>query len=196
MLNLEYLKWSDRCTPQHNVNVAYTRLWPGRWIITWADFARSRARSSSRAIGAPVVHGHAVPPPGAVRGVRESDADGRRRAERYEGQAGFDFLAEVPTTWDETRFLAGEPGEYVVLARRKGDAWYLGGITNWTPRKIDVPLDALGDGRFDAKLYVDGSLDESQPNAVLTRRETVDASRPLRVSLAPGGGFVGVLLKK
>ena len=134
-----------------------------------------------------------MPPSRTVRGVRESYADGRRRPERYEGQPGFDFLAEVPTTWDETRFLAGDPGEYVVLARRKGDAWYVAGITNWTPRKLSVRLDFLAAGAFTAKVYADGSMDEAHPNEVVVAEQPVKASESLDVSLAPGGGFVAVL---
>lgn len=111
----------------------------------------------------------------------------------YEGQPGFDFLTEVPTTWDETRFLIGEPGEYVVMARRQGNAWYLGGITNWTPREIDVPLDFLSAGEFEATLYADGSLDESLPNSLSKQQRTVTAATPLHIALAPGGGFVAVI---
>ena len=114
----------------------------------------------------------------------------------YEGQPGFDFLTEVPTTWDETRFVVGEPGEYVVLARRSGDAWYLGGITNWTPREIDVPLDFLQAGEFEATLYVDGSLDESQPNSLSKQQQVVTVAKPLHLSMAPGGGFVAVVRAK
>jgi alpha-glucosidase len=114
----------------------------------------------------------------------------------YEGQPGFEFLTEVPTIWDETRFLSGEPGEYVVIARRKGEAWYLGGITNWTPREIDVPLEFLSPGEFEATLYADGSLDESQPNAVRKQQLAVGSATPMHVSLAPGGGFVAVLRAK
>ena len=68
-----------------------------------------------------------------------------------------------------------------------------GGITNWTPREIDVPLGFLPEGEFEANVYVDGSLDESQPNDVDKRVETVSNAASLHLSLAPGGGFVGVL---
>ena len=61
--------------------------------------------------------------------------------EAYEDQPGFDFVVDVPTTWDQTKFVAGEAGEYLVLARRSGNTWYLGGITNWTPRELKLPLD-------------------------------------------------------
>jgi alpha-glucosidase len=111
----------------------------------------------------------------------------------YEGQTGFEFIEQVPTTWDETRFLTGDPGEYIVLARRKGADWYLAGITNWTPREIDVPLDALGQGDFAGELYTDGSMDEAKPNAINKQSFRQDTSKPLHVSMASGGGFVAIL---
>ena len=111
----------------------------------------------------------------------------------YEGQMGFDFITEVPTTWDETRFVVGEPGEYIVVARRKGNAWYMGGITNQASREIDVSLAFLGAGAFNARLYVDGSMDESQPNAIKKQRQRVNATTPLHVAMAAGGGFTAVL---
>jgi len=114
----------------------------------------------------------------------------------YEGQTGFEFITEVPTTWDETRFVVGEPGKYLVLARRKGNDWYLGGITNWTAREIDVPLAFLNSGDFDATLYVDGSMDESRPNAITKQKQSVNKATRLHVDLSSGGGFVAVLRAK
>ena len=118
----------------------------------------------------------------------------------YEGTtgqgAGFDFLAEVPTTWDESRFVQGEAGETIVMARRKGDAWYLGGMTDWTMRKLEVPLDFLGPGDYRARLFVDGSMDEEQPNAIVEKQRDVKAGEKLPLSLAPGGGFVAVIRPK
>jgi alpha-glucosidase len=196
VLNLEYLKWSDLCTPQHSVNVAYTRALAGP-----VDFHLGGFRSVSRAEfrphdRAPVVMGtrcHNL----ALYVVYENpmpmvaDSPGS-----YEGQTGFEFITEVPTTWDETRFVAGEPGKYIVLARRKGNDWYLGGITNWTAREIDVPLAFLNSGDFDATLYVDGSMDESRPNAITKQKPSVNQSTRLHVALSSGGGFVALLRPK
>jgi alpha-glucosidase len=193
VLNLEYLKWSDLCTPQHSVNVAYTRALAGP-----VDYHLGGFRSVSRAEfkpqdRAPVVMGtrcHNL----ALYVVYENPMPMVADApSAYEGQQGFDFLANVPTTWDETRFVAGEPGEFFVVARRKGDAWYLGGITNWTPREIDVPLTFLGDGKHAVTLYTDASLNDSEPNALSVRQESATSKSALRVSMASGGGFVAVL---
>jgi alpha-glucosidase len=196
VLNLEYLKWSNRCTPQHSVDVAYTRALAGP-----VDFHLGGFRSVSRAEfkprdRAPIVMGtrcHNL----ALYVVYENPMPMVADApSSYEGQTGFEFITAVPTTWDETRFAVGEPGEYVVVARRKNNEWYLGGITNWTPREIDVPLKFLAPGNFNATLYVDGSMDESQPNAITKRRQRVTAKTPLHISMAPGGGFTAVLSAK
>jgi alpha-glucosidase len=196
VLNLEYLKWSNLCTPAHSVNVAYTRALAGPVDFHLGGFrfvSRAEFRPRDRA---PMVMGtrcHNL----ALYVVYENPMPMVADAPTaYEGQTGFEFITEVPTTWDETRFLAGEPGEYVVLARRKGKDWYLGGITNWTAREIEVPLAFLASGVFDATLYVDGSMDESQPNAITQQRQRVSAKSPLYVSVAPGGGFVAVLSAK
>jgi alpha-glucosidase len=113
----------------------------------------------------------------------------------YEGQTGFEFIEQVPTTWDETRFLTGDPGEYIVLARRKGADWYIAGITNWTPREINVPLDALVKGDFAGDIYTDGSMEEAKPNAINKQPLRMNSTKPLHISMAPGGGFVASLHK-
>ncbi len=114
----------------------------------------------------------------------------------YDGQTGFEFIRRVPTTWDETRFLAGQPGEYIVLARRQGSVWYLGGITNWTPRQISLPLDFLGQGTYEVTDWVDGSLDASLPNEIQQRQHIVHANSRLPIEMATGGGFVAILHPK
>ena len=196
VLNLEYNKWSKLCTPDHSVNVAYTRALAGP-----VDFHLGGFRSVARAQfeprdRAPLVMGtrcHHL----ALYVVYENPmpmvADSPAA---YQDQTGFDFIRKVPTTWDETRFLVGEPGEYFSVARRKDDAWYVAGITNWSKRTIDFPLDFLAEGSYKADLYLDGSLDESQPNAVHKLTRTVNETSTLQIQLAPGGGFVGVLTLK
>jgi alpha-glucosidase len=114
----------------------------------------------------------------------------------YEGEPGFDFIVDVPTTWDETRFVAGEPGEYIVVARRSGATWYLGGITNWTQRKLKLPLAFLGDGSYEARLYLDDSPDGKEPNKIREETRLVKSDKRLDVSLAAGGGVAAVIRPK
>ena len=103
-----------------------------------------------------------------------------------------DFIAAIPTVWDETRILDGRMGEYILTARRKGTTWYIGGITDWTSRDVEVDLSFLG-GAYDAVLFRDGV--NADRRASDYKRETlrVDASEPLKLHLAPGGGFAAAL---
>src|SRR5205085_3887293 len=66
----------------------------------------------------------------------------------YRGQTGAQFLKAVPTSWDETRVLAGKIGEYLVIARRHGQDWYIGAMNNEQGREIILPLNFLGNGNY------------------------------------------------
>jgi alpha-glucosidase len=192
VLNEEYLKWSDLCTPPHTVNVAFTRSLAGLTDYHLGGFrAASRTAFQPRDEN-PLVMGTRCYQL-ALYVIFENPmpmlAD---KPEAYEGQPGFDFLVDVPTTWDETRFVAGEPGEFVVVARRSGKNWYLGGITNWSKRELNLPLTFLEKGRFTAHLYLDESLDGQQPNEIREKQQTVSAVTMLKAVLAPGGGIAAV----
>ena len=107
----------------------------------------------------------------------------------YEDQPAFEFIKHCPTSWDETRVLNGEPGEYVTIARRKGNEWFLGSMTNWTPRESDIPLSFLPRGRYTAEIYADADDAAQRPKNVRITRQTVDSSMTLKPKLAPGGGY-------
>ena len=62
-----------------------------------------------------------------------------------------DFMRSVPTVWDETRGLDGRIGEWAAVARRSGETWYVGAITDWTARELDIPTDFLGGGEWQAE---------------------------------------------
>ena len=109
----------------------------------------------------------------------------------YEDEAEcVELMAEIPTVWDETKVLQGEVGEYIVTARRKGRTWYIGGITNWTPRTLSVDLSFLGEASRQAVLFRDGI--NADRNAEDYKKESfqLNPSQPWEIRLAPGGGFV------
>ena len=100
-----------------------------------------------------------------------------------------DFISAVPTVWDETIVLDGKMGEYIITARRQGNTWYIGGITNWDARDLEVELSFLGDKTYSGKLFKDGV------NAHRIGRdyqsEAIQAKKgdKVKIHLAPGGGF-------
>ena len=105
-----------------------------------------------------------------------------------EAAAAFQFLKDVPTTWDETHVVGGEVGEYSTVVRRHGKEWYLGSMTNWTPRDLNIPLTFLGSGNFTAEVYEDGPNAATQPKQVNIRKVSITATSSLNIKLAPGGG--------
>ena len=111
----------------------------------------------------------------------------------YRGQPGLEFLTQVPTTWDETRVLHAEMGRCLVIARRSGDAWYLGGMTATEAQELALPLDFLGDGSFEAELYLDRPA--GRPNSVTRRKQAVSAAETLRVTIPRAGGFAARLMR-
>ncbi len=99
------------------------------------------------------------------------------------------FIAEVPTTWDETRVLDASMGEYIVTARRKGNSWYVGGITDRTPRDIKVDLSFLAPGSHKAVIFRDGVNAHRKGSDYKRVEKDVNADMVLDMHLAPGGGF-------
>ncbi len=82
-------------------------------------------------------------------------------------KAGFDFLQEVPTVWDEIKVPDAEVGKYVTIARRKGKDWYVGSINNIEARTIKVSLDFLSPGNYTAELYTDAPDVSQNPNLLI-----------------------------
>jgi alpha-glucosidase len=197
VLNLEYAKWSKLCDPQHSVNVAYARGLTGLTDFHLGGFRAVPREKFQPVDEKPVVMGSRCNQL-ALYVVYENPmpmvAD---VPEAYKGQRGFEFVREVPTTWDETRYVAGEPGEYLIVARRSGRDWYLGGINNWATRNEYIPLRTfLGEGEFSARVYKDKSLDGREPNKLDEERRDVTKSDGLSITMAAGGGVAAIFKAK
>ena len=106
----------------------------------------------------------------------------------YKNQPSFRFIKDVPTTWDATKVLNGEPGEFVTIARRHGDEWYLGSLTNWTSRELTIPLSFLGNGMYKAEIYEDAADAAHNPKHVAIRQQRVRSSDIITLHLVTGGG--------
>jgi len=113
--------------------------------------------------------------------------------ENYADNPALQFVLDVPVDWHETRVLAGEIGDYVVIARRDrySEDWYLGAITDERGRQLSIALDFLESGsRYSAEIYADASDAHwnSNPHPVAINRKSVDSKNVLKIDLAPGGG--------
>lgn len=189
-LNLEYLKWSDRCTPEHDLMMAFTRLVAGPMDYHLGGFrALPRAEFKPRNI-APNVLGtrcHMLAMYVCWDNPTPMVAD---YPTAYEGKPGFDFLLQVPTYWDETRVLAGEPGRLLVTARRKGGEWFVGGLTAGPTQQVSVPLSFLGTGPYRARIWRDSDAAATNPNRLDTDSQEVSRADSLTIRAALDGGFV------
>lgn len=104
------------------------------------------------------------------------------------------FLTGVPTVWDETAGVAGAIGKYAAVARRKGNKWWLGAITNWDAREVLLPTDFLGGGTWRVEAFEDAPDADVNAERYVRRTFTVKSGVPLNVKLAPGGGFAASFL--
>ncbi|GAB1415435.1 glycoside hydrolase family 97 protein [Paludibacter sp.] len=106
------------------------------------------------------------------------------------------FIASVPTVWDETIALDGKLGEYIVIARRKGNDWYVGAMTDWNKRDIQLNLSFLSGNNYRAEIFKDGV--NAGKAARDYKKETIDVpvDKKLEISLASGGGCVVKIIKK
>lgn len=98
-----------------------------------------------------------------------------------------EYIAKIPTVWDETIILDGKIGEYIVTARRHGDTWYIGGITNWNARDLTIDLNPLKISGKKAILFQDGT--NAHRKASDYKKESITLANSLKIHLAPGGGF-------
>ena len=101
----------------------------------------------------------------------------------------FAFLSKVPTVWDETVGVAGEIGAFASVARRKDRDWWLGAITNWEKRELELPTKFLGEGEWKVEAFADADDADVNAEHYVRREFTVKAGDPVKVCLAPGGGF-------
>jgi alpha-glucosidase len=196
-LNQEYDKWAQpggRGTPpKHNLDIAFVRMLAGP-----LDYHQGGMRSvlpenyRFRDKAPPVqgTRGHQLAMYVVYQNHLPMLAD---YPAAYRGQPGLEFLIEVPTTWDETRVLHAEIDRCLVIARRSGDAWYLGGMTGPEGRELDLPLKFLGGGSYEAALYLDEPA--GGPNALTRRKQSVSAAGTLRVAIPRAGGFAARLLR-
>ena len=184
----EYEAWSDGNPPSHTCILPFTRglagpidYTPGIFDILFQTKAKNRVHTTlAKQLALYVV----------IYSPLHMAAD---LPENYEGNPAFKFIEDVPTDWEITKVVNGEIGEYITTIRkdRNSGDWYLGSITNETPRLFDIKLDFLPPGKkFNARIYQDGKHAhvETNPLPVDISEDEVDATSTLTLALAPGGG--------
>ncbi len=106
-----------------------------------------------------------------------------------------EFLSAVPVQWDDTKILDAKVAEYVLAARKNNGNWFIGAITNWSPRDLTIDFSFLPEGEFKLELWRDGINADRNANDYKKISQTVDKNSKLTVHLAPGGGLAGIIRK-
>ena len=110
--------------------------------------------------------------------------------------ACFEYISDIPTTWDETVGIDGKISDYVVVARRKGDSWYVGAITDWNERDIEIEMDFLPVGQFELTSWADGVNAHRNATDYIKSSYTVSRGDKVSIHLAPGGGWAARIVVK
>jgi len=172
-LNYEVNKWDKRITPDHDLNIVFIRMIAGSTDYHMGGFRAVPDSLFKVQYTRPLMLGtrcHML----AMYVVLESYLGMLcDYPAAYEGEPGFEFLRQVPTTWDEIRVLDAKLHQYIIIARRKGDNWYIGSINNREARSINIPLGFLPAGNFTATIYTDSPEAERNPNLLLKQEKMV-----------------------
>ena len=189
IMGMEYARWSDRITPEYTVTIPFTRMLAGPMDFTPGAFHNVTKKNFKPQGKAPMTMGTRCNQL-AMFVVYESPLQMLCDSpSAYRNEDGLEFLKSVPTTWDETRVLAAKVGDYIAIARKKGDAWFIGAMTDWTPRSLKLPLTFLGKGEYSALIYSDGPGADRKPTRVSITKTKVTAQDVLTADLASGGGY-------
>jgi alpha-glucosidase len=96
----------------------------------------------------------------------------------------------VPTTWDETKAIHGKVGDYITVARKSGNDWYIGSMTDWDSRSLEISLDFLDKGKYQATIYQDAPLADDYPDRLIKTTISVTAKDQILAKMSSGGGHV------
>lgn len=213
VLGSEFNKWSARATPEHNVTLAFTRNLLGSMDYTPGGFI-------NRAKGDFETNIHVTQKKnfqGKVKietNVQSTQVMGTRCHQlamyvvydspiaflcdypgNYYGEPGLEFLRAVPTVSDDIIGINGEVGEYITVAKRSGNNWFIGSMNNSQPREFNIALDFLDQGDYEAMIFRDTK--ESNIDAEELERESraVRQGDSLTIKMASGGGYVAYIRK-
>jgi len=193
---LENSKFGDEITPGHDVTLPFTRMVAGPLDYTPGAMLNANKDNFRHIFSEPMSQGTRchqaamyVVFDSPLQMLCDNPSNYLKEPEYTQ------FIAQVPTTWDTTIALQGKAGEYVAIARKKGDTWYIGAMTNWDARKLDLDLSFLGNGNFLLEAVQDGINADQHASDYQFHKQTVTSADKLTVQMSKGGGWLGKLKK-
>ncbi len=191
---LEHNKWSTDITPEHNLTIPFTRMVAGPMDYTPGAMINANQRDFQSIFNRPMSMGTRchqlamyVVYESPLQMLADNPSNYLREPECME------FLSKVPTVWDDTKVLDAKVGDYVLIARKNGNNWYVGAMTDWTSRELTVDFSFLGPGEHDIVIYKDGINADRFGNDYKKETMKVSVSDKMKINLAPGGGWAAVI---
>ncbi|MGN6618958.1 MAG: glycoside hydrolase family 97 protein [Ilyomonas sp.] len=191
VLGSEYNAWSDKPTPEHNLVIPFTRMLAGpldyepgildnatqaQFRPIWGKVMSQGTRCHQLAMF--VVYDTPLP------------IFSGNPSQGYMEPAFMEFLGSLPNTWDETKILDAKVSDYIITVKKKGDDWYIAGMTDWSSRDLVITLDFLEEGNYKATICRDGINAERYASDYILEEKQLQKNDRLTVHLAPGGGFL------
>lgn len=192
VLGNEYNKWSMRMTPEHCVTLPFTRMLAGPMDFTPGGFRNRIGEKFANELPSNVLGTRCFQLAQFV--IYDSPYQvACDHPDIYKREKGLEFLKEVKAVWDDTKVLNGQIGEYITMARRSGNDWFIGSMTNSFERELEISLDFLGDGKYKMVSFADAP-DSNIDATKLIRYETkVKKGETVKIKMAPGGGFAAFI---
>jgi alpha-glucosidase len=194
---LENVKWSNTDFPQYDCSIPFIRMLAGPLDYT-PGAMRNANKSNFRAMNSiPMSQGtrcHQL----ALYVIFESPFEmlADNPTIYMKERESLKFMSDVPTIWTETLALDGKVSEFAAIARRKGDTWWVGAITNWNAREITLDFAFLGEGQFEAEIFQDGINADREGSDYKRFTKAISEKDKLKIKLAPGGGWTAKLYPK
>ena len=187
---LEQYKWSTMTNPEHDVTLPFTRMFLGPMDYTPGAMRNAQEANFAAIFQRPMSLGtrcHQL----AMYAVFESPLQmlADSPSQYLRDPEVMEYLGPVPSVWDETRVLDAKMGDYVVVARRKGADWYVGAMTDWTQRELEIDLSFLPAGSFEMLSFRDGINADRYASDYQKTIQRVNSATHLTLHLAPGGGW-------
>jgi alpha-glucosidase len=191
----EYYKFSEKMSPEHNVKLAFTRMLAGQMDYTPGAFLNVTKGQYKNQTPAVVWNTRAAELSKFV--IYESPltvvCD---HPDNILNQPGSDFLKIVPTTWDDIKFIGGYPEDYIAIAKRSGETWFVGVMNNSIGKSVELNLSFLPAGKYEAESWSDTKNSDKEPKELKKTIMTIDTTGTFKVTMANNGGFVAVLKRK
>jgi len=196
LIEFEYNGWTRHDTPEHHNLLPYIRMVTGP--MDYIPYTTHNAtRKNFRPVGdMPMGQGtraHSM----ALFVILESPMQmlPDSPSDYYREHECTEFISGLPTEWDDLKVLHAEVGEYTLLARRNGDNWYIGAVTDWQPRSFELELDFLDEGSYTMEYIEDGVNADTRAIDYSLKSGTVANTETIKVNLAPGGGWIAKVIK-